>query len=237
MKHWLEKLIDVTAIGHDEDCLKDALGGLAEELGFGQFAFFHSGNGHAYAVSNYDEPYQAMYFERDYKTIDPVVSKSKTLQRVFSWSWDQDKHWLSKAQKRMYAASSDFGIRSGVTIPIRTPNGSMSMFTLASGRASTILKRDIDPVAAAGAVGQLHARVTLLNTQPTSEDTAFFTPKEAKYLRWIEAGKTVDEIAEIAEIEGVKYNTVRINLENAKKRFDVYNITQLTAIAIRRKLI
>ncbi len=61
-----------------------------------------------------------------------------------------------------------------------------------------------------------------------------FTPKEAKYLRWIEAGKTAEEIA---EIEGVKYNTVRINLENAKKRFGVYNITQLTAIAIRRQLI
>lgn len=234
MKHWLQKLTDVTAIGHGVNGMKEALVALSEELGFGRFAFFHAGNGHSYAVSNYEQEWQRVYFENNFKAVDPVVSKAKTVQRAFTWSWEQDKNFLTRQQKDMYSASSEFGIRSGITIPIRTPNGSMSMFTLAASGSAISLDKDIDAVAAAAAVGQLHSRITLLRAEPTAQDTMLFTPKEAKYLRWIEAGKTAEEIA---QIEGVKYNTVRINLENAKKRFGVYNITQLTAIAIRRNLI
>lgn len=234
MKHWLNKLTDVTAIGLNESNLNEVLEALSGELGYGLFAFFHAGVGHTYAVSNYDPIWQRTYFEQNLKTIDPVVAKAKKLQRAFTWSWDDDRKSLTKAQSRMYAASSDFGIRSGVSIPIRTPNGSMSMFTVASDKPHISIDRDIDAVAAAAAVGQLHARIMFTNTHPTAEESLTFTPKEARYLRWIEAGKTVPEIA---KIEGVKYNTVRKCLEKAKKRFDVYNITQLTALAIRRKLI
>lgn len=234
MRHWLNKLTDLTAINHNDTDLNEALTALSEELGFGLFAFFHINVGTSFAISNYDEAWQSLYFEKGFKNIDPVVTKAKTLLRAFSWSWDQDKRLLTKAQKEMYARSSDFGIRSGVTVPIRTANGSMSMFTLASRNDNTCVDRDIDAVAAAAAVGQLHARIAFLQTQPTSQEPVAFTPKETTYLRWSEAGKTVEEIA---EIEGVKYNTVRINLENAKKRLGVYNITQLTSIAIRRKII
>lgn len=103
MRHWLNKLTDLTAINHNDTDLNEVLTALSEELGFGLFAFF--------------------YFEQCFKNIDPVVTKAKTLLRAFSWSWDQDKRLLTKAQKEMYARSSDFGIRSGVTVPIRTANG------------------------------------------------------------------------------------------------------------------
>ncbi len=86
MKHWLQKLTDVTAIGHGEDCLKEALATLSEELGFGRFAFFHAGNGHSYAVSNYDAEWQRVYFENNFKAVDLVVSKGKAVQRAFTWS-------------------------------------------------------------------------------------------------------------------------------------------------------
>jgi LuxR family transcriptional activator of conjugal transfer of Ti plasmids len=42
---------------------------------------------------------------------------------------------------------------------------------------------------------------------------------------------------EVAELEGVKYNSVRVKLVEAKKRFDVHTMTHLTALTIRRKLI
>jgi LuxR family transcriptional activator of conjugal transfer of Ti plasmids len=234
MSYLLNKLTDLTAINANESGINEALAALSEELGFGLFAFFHISAGTSYAISNYGKAWQSLYFERGFKNIDPVVTKAKSVLRAFSWSWEKDKRSLTEVQKEMYERSSDFGIRSGITIPVRTPNGSMSMFTLASGNDNTCLQKDIDAVAAAAAVGQLHARIAFLQARPTSQEPAVFTPKEATYLRWTEAGKTVEEIA---EIEGVKYNTVRINIENAKKRLGVYNITQLTSIAIRRKII
>ncbi|MDQ0513446.1 DNA-binding CsgD family transcriptional regulator [Angulomicrobium amanitiforme] len=42
---------------------------------------------------------------------------------------------------------------------------------------------------------------------------------------------------EVAELHNVKYNSVRVKLSETKKRFNVYTITQLVAVAIRQKLI
>lgn len=147
---------------------------------------------------------------------------------------EQARPRLSKAERAFYAHAADFGIRSGVTIPIKTANGSMSMFTLASEKPTIDLEREIDAVAAAAAVGQLHARISFLHTTPSAEDSAWLDPKEATYLRWIEVGKTMEEVA---ELEGVKYNSVRVKLREASKRFNVHTTTHLTALAIRKRLI
>lgn len=40
----------------------------------------------------------------------------------------------------------------------------------------------------------------------------------ATYLRWIALGKTMEEIA---DVEGAKYNSVRVKLRETMKRFDV----------------
>lgn len=55
------------------------------------------------------------------------------------------------------------------------------------------LDRDIDAVAAAAAVGQLQARMTLLPVSPSSQHPAWLDPKEASYLKWIGVGKTKGE--------------------------------------------
>ncbi len=46
------------------------------------------------------------------------------------------------------------------------------MFTLASDKPAIDLKRDIDPVVAAAAVGQLHIRMSLLPLTPTAQSPA-----------------------------------------------------------------
>ncbi|MFK4772108.1 hypothetical protein ACI3K0_29235, partial [Rhizobium sp. ZW T2_16] len=84
------------------------------------------------------------------------------------------------------------------------------------------------------AVGQLHAHIEHLRVRPTIEEQVYLTPKEATYLRWIELGKTVDETA---DLEQVKYSTVRITLDGAKERYNLTNNTQLVGLAIRRGLI
>jgi len=234
MQHWLDKLTDLTALQGDESILKDALADLAEETGFSGYAYLSIQPGHALAVSNYHPEWQFAYFERGYSALDPVVRLAKLTKRAFTWSGQHEQSRLSRAERSFYAHAADFGICSGVTIPVKTANGAMSMFTLASEKPTVNMDGAIDAVAAAAAVGQLHARISFLQTTPSAEEPASLDPKEATYLRWIAVGKTMEEIA---EIEGVKYNSVRVKLVEAKKRFDVHTVTHLTAIAIRRRLI
>lgn len=234
MQHWLDKLTDLTALQGDETILKDALAGLAEQIGFGGYAYLSIQPGHVLAVSNYHPEWQSAYFERGYSALDPVVRRAKSTKRAFTWTGHDERSRLSKAERSFYAHAADFGICSGVTIPIKTANGAMSMFTLASEKPTVDMDGEMDVVAAAAAVGQLHARISFLQTTPSAEEPASLDPKEATYLRWIAVGKTMEEVA---EIEGVKYNSVRVKLVEAKKRFDVHTMTHLTAIAIRRQLI
>ncbi|TIR13067.1 MAG: transcriptional regulator TraR [Mesorhizobium sp.] len=234
MQHWLDKLTDLTAIEGDQSNLKDALAGLAEQIGFAGYAYLNIQPGHMLVISNYHAEWQSVYFERNYSALDPVVGRAKSMKRTFTWSGELERSRLSKAERSFYGHAADFGIRSGITIPVKTANGSISMFTLASEKLAIDLDREIDAVAAASAVAQLHARITFLQATPSVEEAAYLDPKEATYLRWIAVGKTMEEVA---DLEGVKYNSVRVKLAETKKRFNVHTTTHLAALTIRRKLI
>ncbi|MCW8060651.1 autoinducer-binding transcriptional regulator TraR [Agrobacterium tumefaciens] len=234
MQHWLDKLTDLAAIEGDECILKTGLSDFAEHFGFSGYAYLHIQHKHITAVTNYHPDWRSLYFDKKFDTLDPVVKRARSKKHIFAWSSAQERPILSKEERSFYSQAADFAIRAGITIPIRTANGSMSMFTLASEKLTIDIGRDIDPIAAAAAVGQLHARISFLRTTPTAEDAAWLDPKEATYLRWIAVGKTMEEIA---DVEGVKYNSVRVKLREAMKRFDVRSKAHLTALAIKRRLI
>lgn len=234
MLHWLDKLTDLTTLQGDETVLKKALAQLAEQAGFNGYAYLHIRPGHTIAASNLHPEWRKTYFEQNFEAIDPVVNRAKSMKRVFTWSGERDRHRLSKAERAFYAQAAEFGIRSGITIPIKTANGSMSMFTLASDKPVLNLERDIDAVDAAATVGQLHARMSFLPLTPSNQNPAWLDPKEAAYLNWVSVGKTMEVIA---DMEGVKYNSVKSKLEEARKRLGIRTMPHLVAIAIRAGLI
>ncbi|CUX70010.1 hypothetical protein CFBP5877_26100 (plasmid) [Agrobacterium tumefaciens] len=69
---------------------------------------------------------------------------------------------------------------------------------------------------------------------PSAQYPAWLDPKEAAYLNWISVGKTMEEAA---DLEGVKYNSVKSKLEEARKRFQIHTMPHLVALAIRAGLI
>ncbi|AYM60987.1 autoinducer-binding transcriptional regulator TraR [Agrobacterium fabrum] len=234
MQHWLDKLTDLAALRGDENVLKDALTHLAQQAGFSAYAYLYIRPGHTIASSNYDPKWRSIYFKRKFEAVDPIVKRAKSVKRAFTWSGDEERRRVSKGECAFFDQAADFGIRSGITIPIRAANGSTSMFTLASHKPIIDLQRDIDPVAAAAAVGQLHTRMSLLPLTPTAQHPAWLDPKEAAYLNWISVGKTMEEAA---DLEGVKYNSVKSKLEEARKRFQIHTMPHLVALAIRAGLI
>jgi LuxR family transcriptional activator of conjugal transfer of Ti plasmids len=234
MQHWLDQLIDLAALRGDEAVLKDALTHLAHQAGFSGYAYLYIRPGHTVASSNYPPEWRSIYFKRKFEAVDPIVSRAKSQKRLFTWSGEYERRHLSKDERAFFDQAAHFGIRSGVTVPIRAANGSTSIFTLASDKPSINLDRDIDPVAAAAAVGQLHTRMTLLPLTPSAQYPAWLDPKEAAYLNWISVGKTMEEAA---DLEGVKYNSVKSKLEEARKRFQIHTMPHLVALAIRAGLI
>lgn len=234
MQDWLDKLTDLTAMQGDESLLKQALADFADQVGFGGYAYLYIRPGHTTAASNYHPEWRSTYFQRNYEAVDPVVKRSKSVKLAFTWSGDQERSRLSKAERDFYAQAADFGIRSGVTVPIKAANGSMSMFTLASEKTAVELERDIDAVAAAAAIGQLHARMCKLPLTPSEQHPGWLDPKAAAYLQWIAVGKTMEEVA---DLEGVKYNSVKSKLEETRKRLGIHTMPHLVALTVRAGLI
>lgn len=234
MQHWLDKLTDLAALRGDENVLKEALTYLAEQAGFSGYAYLYIRPGHTVAASNYHPEWRTLYFKRKFESVDPIVNRAKSLKQVFAWSGEQERRRLSKEEREFFDRAADFGIRSGITIPIRAANGSTSMFTLASDMTAIHLKREIDPVAAAAAVGQFHTRMSLLPLTPSGQQPDWLDPKEASYLNWIAVGKTMHEAA---DLEGVKYNSVKSKLEETRKRLQIHTMPHLVALAIRAGLI
>ncbi|WP_320200633.1 autoinducer-binding transcriptional regulator TraR (plasmid) [Agrobacterium sp. rho-13.3] len=234
MQHWLDKLTDLTVLKGGLETFELALADFARRNGFVGYAYLNLEPNHTYSVSSYREEWKAKYSEKKFLTLDPVVKRAKSLKRLFVWSGQQDITRLSKAERSFYAQADDFGLRSGITIPVKTAYGSMAMFTLASDTRTIDLEREIDPVFAGTAVAQLHTRIASLPMPPSAEDHAYLEPSEATYLRWIAIGKSPEDVA---ALEGVKYNSVRVKLASTKKRFNVHTIAHLMAVVVRLKLI
>lgn len=234
MANWVEKLLDVTAIGNDQTMLKGALANLADRFDFVGYAFVNLRPGQTYAVSNYDIEWQTIYDKLDHRFIDPVMRKAQLVRRAFAWSGEADKSALSKEERKFFSDAADFSIRSGVSIPVATANGAMSMLTFASSKPTIANDFEIDAITAASAVSQLHTRIEHLRVTPSIEEKMILTPKQATYVRWLSLGKTVEVIA---ELEQAKYAGVRSAIDDVRTRYNLSNHAQVVALAIRRGII
>lgn len=201
MRHWLDKLTDLAAIPGDESILKDALAVFTEQIGFGGYAYLNIQPGRSIAISNYHQDWQSDYFKRDYLAIDPVIRRARSLKRPFTWSGEQQMPRPSKAERTFYAHAAEFGIRSGVTVPIKAAYGSIAMFTIASEKPAIELGREIDPVEAASAVAQLHARINFADPTPSVEESIGLDPKKDIV--------PVEEIFRLQEMDQVKADEKR----------------------------
>lgn len=234
MKAWFQKLIDLTSIAGTEALLKQALPELAQELGFDCYAYLNVHPVRTFAVSNYPAEWQIRYLGRGYTCIDPVVSMARDMMQTFNWAAGNPRNATSRQVRKFYREAGDFGIRSGISIPVRTAFGHMSMLTLASDRPALRLEKDIDQIAAATAVALLHATIKRQETEPTAQTTIELTAKQALCLAWSAEGKTMKDIA---AIEDMSYATVNFHLNNARRALDANSLAQATALATKLRLI
>ncbi|AMS45528.1 autoinducer binding domain-containing protein [Aminobacter aminovorans] len=234
MKAWFQKLIDVSSVAPTDATIKQALPELVRGLGFDCFAFLHVQPIRTCAVSNYPAEWQERYLGRDYAKIDPVVAMARSRLQAFAWMAGKPRQAANKAVRTFYAEAGDFGIRSGISVPIRTAFGHMSMLTLASSKPAVSLKSDIDQVAAVTSVALLHAALEHHDAEPTAARSVELTAKQALCLKWSAEGKSMRAIA---TIENMSYANVNFHLNNARKTLDASSLAQATALATKLKLI
>lgn len=178
--------------------------------------------------------WQRLYFQEDYLKVDPVAKTAGSLMRAFTWSAPGPGQCETKELRRFHMNANAFGIRSGISIPVRTAYRHMSMLTIASGKTALSLDKDINQIAAVTAVALLHAKIEQLHAAPTAHQSCELTPKQALCLKWSAEGKSMKAIA---TIENMSFATVNFHLNNARKALGAGSLPQATATATRLRLI
>lgn len=227
LNQWFERLTEQVALAHDESAVKESLEKLSREAGFGAYAYLNLQADTQSAISSYDVEWQQRYFEKSYALIDPVVRNARDQFEAFAWSNEASLR-MSKERRNFYGEAGEFGIRSGITIPIKTGFGRMAMLTLASKEADFAIGQSLNPVLAASAVAQLHSKLEGLGAKPTNHTPIRMKSDELTCLRWSAEGKSMKAIA---IIENTTYANVAFFLRNAKSALGATSLPQATAIA------
>ncbi|MCZ7450246.1 autoinducer binding domain-containing protein [Agrobacterium rhizogenes] len=227
MDQWFERLTERVTLAQDEASVKAILEKLTREVGFNAYAYLSVQAGTQVAISNYEPDWQKRYFEKSYAKIDPVVRNARDQLEAFAWS-NETSFRTSKERRTFYGEAAEFGIRSGITIPIKSGFGRMAMLTLASKEAEFAKAQAVNPVRAASAVALLHSRLERLGTRPTQQTPIRMKSDELICLRWSAEGKPMKAIA---IIENTSYSNVAFFLRNAKSALGATSLPQATAMA------
>ncbi len=159
----------------------------------------------------------------------PVLSRVASSLMPQCWSLDDDNS-QSPYPVRMERLMRQFGIINGVMIPVNGLNGQRHILRLDGdcNRPTQAALNEIGMLA-------LHA-FDVFNRlyQPDLGASKALTKRELEVIHWTSQGKTS---AEIGQILSLSDHTINAYLNNAMKKLDCVNRTQLVAKAIRIRLI
>ncbi|NSZ03143.1 autoinducer-binding protein [Agrobacterium tumefaciens] len=227
MNQWFERLTEQVSLAQDEAAVKSSLGRLTMEAGFTAYAYLSFQAETQTAISNYHPEWQDRYFDQRYAAIDPVVRTARSNVEAFAWS-NASSGRTTKERRKFCGEASEFGIRSGITIPIKVGFGRMAMLTLASCDAAFAEAQPLNTALAASSFGQVHSRIEFLRLRPTSQTNIRMKAEELTCLRWSAEGKSMRAIA---VIENTTYANVCFFLRNAKTALGASTLPQATALA------
>ncbi len=188
----------------------------------------------AFLRLTYPDEWIARYYTKNYFEIDPVVEEGSRAFMPFNWA---DLDWSSKRRREFAedAAGHSIGV-SGLTVPVRGPNGQHAIFSVSTSRSEQEwqyqMRENLPQLHnIAHALHEATARVegVLEKIEPVS-----LSGRERDVLQWASAGKTTEEIGDILAISE---RTVRVYLDTSRHKLGAVNRTHAVAKALTLGLI
>jgi LuxR family transcriptional regulator, activator of conjugal transfer of Ti plasmids len=176
------------------------------------------------------------YMGRRYHEIDPVIAQARSGVLPFFWDEATTGREGSREQRRFFGEAAEFGIRCGLSIPIRDDQTRLALVSLASDGKPAEMTRDVDRhrsmLHLAALYLHVHARQKLQDAVPS--EGANLSAEERACLQWVVQGKSAWDIGEVLTIP---QGTVVHFLKNAKQKLRATTLSQAVATALYHKLI
>ncbi|MTV14031.1 MULTISPECIES: autoinducer binding domain-containing protein [Bradyrhizobium] len=239
IENTFQEFIDAIQTAGDATAFERVAARLAQRLGFQRFAYLRLAGDNPMLISSYPKSWTGRYFDLGYQRLDPVVLRARVERDLFSWGGVARAPAGNREQRHFFDEASTFGIRSGITVPIRGGFGRVAAFTLATS------EREIDPDRLIGEWRDIVHQVGLyfhvhvgarLDAAFVAQQSAGseLTQRERQCLAWTAQGKTA---ADVAVLVAIAPRTVVFHLENARRKLGATSIAQCVAVALRRGLL
>jgi LuxR family transcriptional regulator, activator of conjugal transfer of Ti plasmids len=233
IKSFVMQLVDSLEVCEDEKAVEYVLKQFSHACGVEYFAFLSLCESGTYAISNYPSQWREHYFDKNYMRIDPVVTTAKRVKRAFSWSSVQASVVLPE-EISFFKEAGNFGIRSGVSLPVRLAFGRLGLLTLAGSEEHVALGFDDCANEMVVAVATIHGNLKSRSFLPTRRRTIDLSPRRIECLEWASRGKTA---AATATILGISESAVAFYLKEARAKLNADNLPHAVRIAMESKFI
>ncbi len=234
----LQEFVDAIQTANNADEFERVATRLTQRLGFQRFAYLRLAGESPMLISSYPKSWTSRYFHLGYQQLDPVVRRARAEHALFSWGGEASALPGNREQRQFFDEAMTFGIRSGITVPIRGAFGRMAAFTLATGERNLHPERLVadrrDLMHLVGLKFHCHVSARIHARSAGKLAACELTQRERQCLAWTAHGKTVADIAVLVQIAP---RTVIFHLENARRKLGAASIAHCVAEALRRGLL
>lgn len=232
MQRVYEAFLESLSESVDGQDLERSMASLLDAFEVSRFAYLSFSSrvqGQPRLISNYPTNWTSFYLDQRYDAIDPVINFARYSKEPFRWGKQFGCDTHTRSQKRFLDEAAEFGICSGLTIPIHDRRGGMAALTFAANedfpallRMSYRYHRAFQLIATC-----LHVHARRTHTDLRLVDGVQLTRREFECLQWAAKGKSAWEIGQIL---GIKRRTVAFHLDNARQKLGVRTIAQAVVL-------
>lgn len=183
-------------------------------------------------ISGYPSEWWSRYKSQGYMLVDPLVAHCEKHVTPICWDAIHPQEKESETIRSFLGEAREFGLNSGASFPVHTPQGEFAMFNLCSSRDPSRARSDILaslPFAHMFSA-YLHESVRrVANEEAVPLKKVSLSGREKECLLWTAEGKTTWETSQILK---VSERTVVFHLQNAAEKLGVYNRQHAVARAV-----
>lgn len=238
MQRVFQRFLDLINSCRNADEFRLAMAEAVAAFDLSCFAYLrmpHDQYAHPTLISNYPVRWTDHYLHQRYEKLDPVIAQAHKWDEPFEWGASATATEMSPAQEQFFDEAAEFGIRCGLTIPVRDGRGPVAAITFASDERRPQFFRIIEQNKRVLQLMALclHFQVRRKFDERPHASMAVLTPREFDCIRWVAEGKTAWETAKILQISE---NTVIWHIENAKRKLGVRTRSQIAKLLGRATL-
>jgi LuxR family transcriptional activator of conjugal transfer of Ti plasmids len=237
LRHSFAEFTDAIQTVEHEDEFHRVAGRFAERLGFRWFAYINLSANAPLVISSYPRAWTTHYIESGYQRLDPIVRRARRENGVFAWHSRLPGLIRTPQQRRFFGEAGTFGVKAGLTIPIRAGFGRTAAFTFAGDGAlvaDSPGREFVETIHTAALYFHAHVAARRHLAPRPDGDVSVLTQRERQCLSWIAQGKTA---ADIAVLIGISCRTASFHLENARIKLGANSIAHCIGEALRRGLL